>query len=80
MDHVPTPLTAEQEHALLRFLGSGPDSEVVMATPRAHYVAIPGEVAFELDNAHTLPGMRTVRYGRRGRTIYVADVDGGPPA
>lgn len=74
-DRGPAPLTGEQEHALLRFLGAGTGCRVVMAAPRAHYVSVPGERALVLDSSHALPGARTVRYVRHGQTIFVADTD-----
>jgi hypothetical protein len=74
MEDTPTPLTAEQEQALLRFLGSSTETTIVMAAAKAHYVRIEGEHAMKLAESHTLPGRRTVRYCRHGRTLFVADV------
>ena len=78
--HDTQPLTGEQEQALLRVLGSRPDTQIVLAPPRSHYVPIAGESAMKLTGSYTLPGSRTIRYGINSGTIFVADVGAGPSA
>jgi hypothetical protein len=74
MSSTPTPLTREQEVALLRFLGGSARRRIEMAAPESHYVPNVGATALKLKDSYALPGARMVRYGISGATIFVADV------